>query len=158
MLEPDAGAVAIANLYSKRWTVEGVFLTMTQILDGEQPALCYPKAALFTFAVALASYNLASTVRAAFRWTFGHEKVEQELSWFYVANEVRVTHGGMDVAVDEEAWAPFQSMSAVELAVKLKQYVSDVRFDVFKRATRGPKTATTARTKHAGKTPRAWRL
>jgi hypothetical protein len=147
--ESKAGAVTIADLYAKRWTVEGAFLTMTQILDGEQPSLCYPKAALFTFAVALTSYNLASTVRAAFRGRFGHKKVEQELSWFYVANEVRVTHGGMDVAVDEEAWVPFQFMSASDLAARLKEYVSHVKFDVFKRSKRGPKKPKTARTKHA---------
>jgi Transposase DDE domain len=146
--EGDAGAVLIANLYSKRWTVEGLFLTMTQILDGEQPSLCYPKAALFTFAVALVSYNLASTVRAALRGTFGHEKVEREVSWYYVANEVRVTHGGMDVAVDEEAWVPFQTMSAADLAARLKEYASNVKLDAFKRSRRGPKKPRTARTKH----------
>jgi hypothetical protein len=146
--ERDAGAVLIADLYSKRWTVEGVFLTMTQILDGEQPALGYPKAALFTFAVALVSYNLASTVRAALRGTFGHEKVEQEVSWYYLANEVRATHGGMDVAVDEEAWAPFQTMSAADLAARLKEYASHVKLDAFKRSRRGPKKPRTARTKH----------
>lgn len=150
--EHDAGAVVIADLYSKRWTIEGVFLTMTQILDGEQPALCYPKAALFTFAVALTSYNLASAVRAALRAAFGHDKVEQEISWYYVANEVRVTHGGMDVAIDEEAWVPFQSMSAGDLAARLKEYASNVRLKAFKRSKRGPKKPPTARTKHAGKT------
>jgi Transposase DDE domain len=150
--EHDAGAVTIVDLYAKRWTVEGVFLTMTQILDGEQPALCYPKAALFTFAVALVSYNLASAVRGALRATFGHDKVEQEVSWYYVANEVRVTHGGMDVAVDEEAWVPFQSMSAGDLAARLKEYASNVRLDAFKRTKRGPKKPATARTKHADKT------
>ncbi|MGH7605515.1 MAG: transposase [Gemmatimonadaceae bacterium] len=148
----DAGAITIANIYLKRWTVEGVFLTMTQILDGEQPALCYPKAALFTFAVALMSYNLASAVRGALRATFGHEKVEQEVSWYYVANEVRVTHGGMDVAIDEEAWVPFQSMSVGDLAARLKEYASHVKIDAFKRAKRRPKKPATARTKHAGKT------
>ena len=149
--ERDAGAVVIADLYLNRWTVEGLFLTMTQILDGEQPALGYPKAALFTFAVALVSYNLASTVRAALRATFGHEKVEQEVSWYYVANEVRVTHGGMDVAVDEEAWVPFQTMSAGDLAARLKEYASNVKLDAFKRSRRGPKKPATARTKHTDK-------
>jgi len=149
--ECDAGAILIADLYSKRWTVEGVFLTMTQILDGEQPSLCYPKAALFTFAVALVSYNLASAVRAALRGTFGHEKVEREVSWFYVANEVRVTHGGMDVAVDEEAWVPFQTMSAADLAARLREYASNVKIEAFKRSRRGPKKPRTARTKHTDK-------
>ncbi len=149
--ECDAGAILIADLYSKRWTVEGVFLTMTQILDGEQPSLCYPKAALFTFAVALVSYNLASAVRAALRGTFGHEKVEQEVSWYYIANEVRITHGGMDVAVDEEAWVPFQTMSAADLAARLREYASNVKIEAFKRSRRGPKKPRTARTKHTDK-------
>jgi hypothetical protein len=149
--ERDAGAIVISNLYAKRWTVEGVFLTMTQILDGEQPALCYPKAALFAFAVALVSYNLASTVRAVLRATFGHEKVEQEVSWYYVANEVRVIHGGMDIAVDEEVWVPFQTMSAADLAARLKEYANSVNLATFKRTKRGPKKPATARTKYTDK-------
>lgn len=148
----DASAAKIAELYLKRWTVEGVFLTMTQILDGEPSTLGYPKAAIFAFAVALVSYNMASTVRGALRATFGHEKVEQEVSWYYVANEVRVTHGGMDVAVDEEAWIPFQSMSATDLAARLKAYASHVRLDKFKRSRRGPKKPAARRTKYAGDT------
>jgi hypothetical protein len=148
----DADAAKIADLYLERWTVEGVFLTLTQILDGELPALGYPKAALFAFAVALVSYNIASVVRATLRATFGHEKVEQDVSWYYVANEVRVTHGGMDVAIDEETWAPFQTMSAADLAARLKEYASNVRIDAFKRNRRGPKKPAPRRTKYAEST------
>jgi hypothetical protein len=148
----DASAAQIADLYLKRWTIEGVFLTLTQIMDGEIPSLAYPGAALFAFAVALVSYNIASVIRAALRSTFGHEKVEQELSWYYVANEVRVTYGGMDVALDEETWVPFQSMSASELASKLKEYASNVRLSAFKRHPRGPKKPAPRRTKYASDT------
>ena len=137
-------------LYLERWTVEGVFLTMTEILDGEIPSLGYPKAALFAFAVALASYNVASVLRATLRATFGHEKVEQEVSWFYVANEVRVTHGGMDVALDDEVWEPFRRMPANELAAKLKEYASNVRLSAFKRRPRGPKKPAPRRMMYPG--------
>lgn len=145
----DASAARIADLYLKRWTIEGVFLTLTQIMDGEIPSLGYPKASLFAFGIALVSYNIASVIRASLRATFGHEKVEKEVSWYYIANEVRFNYGGMDVAVDEEVWVPFQSMSASELAAKLKEYASNVRLSAFKRHPRGPKKPTPRRTKYA---------
>lgn len=144
----EATAAKVSDIYLKRWTVEGVFLTMTQILEGEPPTLGYPKAALFAFAVALASFNVASTVRGALRAAFGHEKVENETSWYYIANEVRVTHGGMDVAVDEDAWQPFQSMPAADFATRLKEYAANVRIDRFKRSKRGPKKPPPPRTKY----------
>ena len=150
--EKDASAAQIADLYLKRWTIEGVFLTLTQIMDGEIPSLGYPGAALFAFAIALTSYNIASVVRAALRSTFGHEKVEKEVSWYYVANEVRVNYGGMDVALDEETWVPFQSMSASELAAKLKEYAGNVRLSAFKRHPRGAKKPTPRRTQYASET------
>jgi len=145
----DADAAKIAELYLERWTIEGLFLTLTQILDGEIPSLGYPGAALFAFAVALVSYNIASVVRAALRVTFGHDKVEKDVSWYYVANELQVNYGGMDVALDEEIWKPFQTMSAGELAVKLKEYASNVRLSAFKRHRRGPKKPPPPRTKYA---------
>lgn len=148
----DASAAQVADLYLKRWTIEGVFLTLTQIMDGEIPSLGYPQAALFAFAIALVSFNIASVVRAALRATFGRERVEQEVSWYYVANEVRVNYGGMDVALDEETWVPFQSMSAQELASKLKEYASNVRLSAFKRHPRGPKKPAPRRTKYTNET------
>jgi hypothetical protein len=146
--EEDADAAKIAGLYLERWTIERLFLTLTQILDGEIPSLGYPRAALFAFAVALVSYNIASVVRASLRATFGHDRVENEVSWYYVANELRVNYGGMDVAIDEEDWKPFQFMSAGELAAKLKEYASNVRLSSFKRHSRGPKKPPTPRTKY----------
>jgi hypothetical protein len=148
----DASAAQIADLYLKRWTIEGVFLTLTQIMDGEIPSLGYPKAALFAFGIALVSFNIASVIRATLRATFGHEKVEKEVSWYYIANEVRFNYGGMDVALDEEIWVPFQSMSASELAARLKEYASNVRLSAFKRHPRGPKKPSPRRTMYVKET------
>ena len=144
----DADAAKIAGVYLDRWTIERLFLTLTQTLDGEIPSLGYPRAALFAFAIALVSFNIASVIRSALRATFGHDRVENEVSWYYVANELRVNYGGMDVAIDDEDWRPFQSMSAGELAAKLKEYASNVRLSSFKRHSRGPKKPPTPRTKY----------
>jgi hypothetical protein len=147
----DADAAKVAELYRDRWTLEGLFQTLTQTLNGEIPSLGYPKAALFAFGVALVSYNIASVVRAALRVNFGHEKVEREVSGYYIANEVRATHAGMDVALDESLWVPFQTMSADELAGKLLDYATHVRLSAFKRTPRGPKKPVPPRTKHTTK-------
>ncbi len=74
------------------------------------------------------------------------------MSWYYVANEVRVNYGGMDVALDEETWVPFQSMSARELAAKLREYAGNVRLSAFKRHPRGPKKPAPRRTQYANET------
>jgi IS4 transposase len=62
-----ADAVAIAELYRGRWTLETMFQSLTQMLQGEIAALGYPRAALLGFGVALATYNVLSTVQAALR-------------------------------------------------------------------------------------------
>ena len=143
-----ATASKIADVYSERWTLEGLFQTLTQMLSGEIPALGYPKAALFAFGVALVSYNIASVVRAALRAKFGHDKVEDEVSWYYVANEVRNVSGGMDVALDDEAWARFHTMSPQELGHALLDYAAHVRLPRFTRTKRGPKKLVPPRTRY----------
>jgi hypothetical protein len=147
----DADAAKIATLYRDRWTLETLFYTLTQTLNGEIPSLGYPGAALFAFGVALVSYNIAAVIRAALRVKFGQEKVEQEVSGYYIANEVRATRTGMDVALDESVWVPFQTMSADDLAGKLLGYADHVRLSTFKRTPRGPKKPVPPRTKHTSK-------
>jgi hypothetical protein len=148
----DASAPKIAELYQERWTLEGLFQMLTQTLNGEIPSLGYPKAALFAFSVALVSYNIASVVRAALRTQFGHEKVEQETSNYYIANEIRATYKGMELALDEIVWAPFQGMSPKEMARKLLEYSANVRLSAFKRTPRGPKKPVPPRTKYTTET------
>ena len=146
--ERDASATTVAELYQKRWSVERLFQALTQTLNGEIPSLGYPKAALFAFGVALASYNIASVLQAALRVQFGSEKVEKEVSGYYIANEVRAIHAGMDVVLDETTWEPFRTMSASEMARKLLEYAGHVRLSAFKRSPRGPKKPVPPRTKH----------
>jgi IS4 transposase len=148
----DASACKIAELYQERWTVEGLFQMLTQTLEGEIPSLGYPKAALFAFAVALVSYNIASVLRTALCVKFGQEKVERDVSSYYIANEVRATSTGMDLALDEVVWKPFRTMPSKELARRLLEYAGQVRIDAFRRTRRGPKKPVPPRTKYTTET------
>lgn len=147
----DASAVAVADVYRKRWTLETLFFELTQMLHGELATMGYPRAALFGFAMALVSYNILSVVKASLRAAFGHEKVENDVSGYYIANEVRATQKGMDIVVEHEAWVPFQAMTPESLARELVRLAGNVRLAAFKRHPRGPKKPPARRTKYADK-------
>ena len=55
----------IAELYRNRWTIETAFQELTDDLNSEINTLGYPRAALFGFCVALVSYIILATVKAA---------------------------------------------------------------------------------------------
>ena len=146
------GAVAVAQLYRHRWTLETMFQSLTMMLEGELNTLGYPRAALLGFGVALASYNVLSTVQAALRAQFGAEKVQDEVSGYYIANEVRTTATGMSIAIEPPAWQPFQTMTPAELAKEMRSWAAHVQLRKFKRHPRGPKKPVPTRTRHAKKT------
>ena len=60
LTQSDADAVKVAELYQGRWTIEVVFLQLKTALQCEINTLGYPKAALFTFCVALLLENTLS--------------------------------------------------------------------------------------------------
>lgn len=144
----DASATEIAELYRKRWTLETMFFELTQMLDGELNTMGYPRAALLGFGIALVSYNLISTTKSAMRAAFDAEKVDDEVSNYYIANEARVMKEGLDVVTDREDWKPFQTMSAEILAQELVAFARNIRLSAFKRHKRGPKKPVPKRTKH----------
>ena len=88
-----ADALAVADLYRRRWTVEAAFGELATCLDGEIDTLGYLKAALFAFRVALVSYNVMSVGRRRRVRSTGEEAVEG-LSFYYLADEVAGTPGG----------------------------------------------------------------
>ena len=144
-----ADAVAVAEVYRKRWTLETLFLSLTQMLEGEIDTLGYPRAALLGFGIALATYNILSTVQAALRGAFGVEKVQEEVSSFYIANEVRATAFGMSIAIEDGEWTPFQTIAPIKLARQLVKWAALVQLAKLKRHPRGPKKPVPKRTKFA---------
>jgi hypothetical protein len=146
-----AEAVAVAELYRKRWTLETMFQSLTAMLQGELATLGYPRAALFGFGIALATYNVLSTVQAALRAEFGVEKVQAEVSGYYIANEVRATASGMAIAIEPIAWEAFQTMTPTALAKEMLRWASQVQLRKLKRHPRGAKKPVPKRTRHAEK-------
>ena len=133
-----AGAHQIAEIYRRRWTIETAFQEMEKTLKGEIKELGYPKAALFSFCVALLSYDVMSTVKAALRAAHGAEEAET-VSGFYLADEVKMSHRGMLRAIPKDEWVEFQEMSPVELAALLVAWARSVPLSEYRKSLRGPK-------------------
>jgi IS4 transposase len=140
-----------AALYRDRWTLETMFQSLTMMLQGELNTLGYPRAALLGFGVALAAYNVLSTVQASLRAAFGADKIQEEVSTFYIANNVRKYHEGMAVALEPSVWTPFQTMSPTALAKELVRFALLTNLRKFKRHPRGPKTPVPKRTRFVDK-------
>jgi Transposase DDE domain len=135
----DARARVIADLYRRRWTIETAFQELEATLHSEINTLGYPKAALFAFCVALVAYNVQSTIKAALRSVHGEEKVEQEVSGYYVADEIQMTRRGMMIAIPEDEWVVFHDLSPVELADVLVSLARLVSLPKLRKHPRGPK-------------------
>ena len=143
----EATAMQIAELYRKRWTIEGRFYELAQTLNGEPNTLGYPKAALFAFCLALVASNAMALIRASVRQVHGPEIVEN-LSRYYIATEVRETYVGMMVALPPSKWVRFQSLSAKELAGLLCEIASKVVPKRYRKAHRGPKNPPTPKDRY----------
>jgi IS4 transposase len=136
----DARAKVIAELYRRRWTIETAFQELEATLHSEVNTLGYPKAALFAFCVALVAYNVLSTIKAALRSVHGEEKIAEEVSGYYIADEIEMTHRGMMIAIPEDEWVVFHDLPSVELANVLVRLAQSVSLPKLRKHPRGPKT------------------
>lgn len=135
----EARAKVLADLYRRRWTIETAFQELEATLNSEINTLGYPKAALFAFCVALVSYNVLSTLKAALRSVHGETVVADEVSGYYVADEIQMTHRGMMIAIPEDEWVVFHNLTAVELADVLVRLARLVSLPKLRKHPRGPK-------------------
>jgi Transposase DDE domain len=141
-----ASAMQLARLYGKRWSIETAFCEITTTLSCEINTLGYPKAALFTFCLALLAYNAVSLIKAALRHAHGRQKVNDEVSGYYLALEIGRTYDGMMIAIPAPHWALFRELSAKEFANALRELASSVNLARYQKHPRGPKKTPPKRT------------
>jgi hypothetical protein len=140
-----ANAKMIADLYRKRWNIETAFQELTEHLNSEINTLGYPPAALFGFCVALVSYMILSVIKASLGSVYGPEVVENELSGYYIADEISGTYRGMMIAIQNAQWVQFRHATQTEFVQLLKQLAKNVRLSAFRKHPRGPKKPSAKR-------------
>jgi hypothetical protein len=142
-LSPEqADALRVATMYCDRWQVETAFQELTVDLACEVSTLGYPKAALFAFAVAVTCFNAFSVTKAALRAGAAKPAAAKtsppaasqptkptstparlpadDLSTYYLADEIAGTWRGMMVVLPEDLWEQkFATLTPPALAANL---------------------------------------
>jgi len=132
----DASAQQVMQLYRECWQVERLFLTVTQNFEGEINTLAYPKAALFSFALAIAAYNLLATLISALASVHGVGKIDASLSDFYV---IHSTYRGMMIAIPPTAWLCFGDLALPDFTSRLEDLAQKVHLTRFLKQPRTEK-------------------
>jgi IS4 transposase len=134
----EVDALTISEEYLKRWRIETVMQVLTDTLRCEIRPLCYPKAALFGFSIALVMYNALSIVLAAIKAEHGRETTES-LSRYYLALEIAQATDGMLVVLPPSHWAGLRDVSPERLAEEMLQIVRDMDCAYYFKSVRSPK-------------------
>jgi hypothetical protein len=116
-----------------------VFQDLAVALTCEVRTLGYPKAALFGFCLALAAYTAVSLIQAALRAVHGTQKVQAELSWYYLCVHLSKVYTGMMIAVPGRHWDIFRRLDTQEFAALLKELAARIDLRRFRKHPRGPK-------------------
>lgn len=134
-----ADALQVAALYLGRWTIERVFQDIEASLASEIDTLAYPRAALLALSIGFVAYNVLALVKGALRAAHGAERVEREISFYYLSEELENTHRGLDIAVPPETWEQFRLMSPRQLARELVRLAHHMDLRRYRKHPRGPK-------------------
>ena len=137
-LPETVSAVAIAEIYRKRWTIETQFQLLTVSLHCEVPGLGKPKAALFAFAMSLVASNALAVVRGSLRAAHGKE-AEAEVSGYYLADEVAAEYRTLAKYLGAETWVGWRKLGAKEMVSLLTEIARQVNMAELLRNERGPK-------------------
>ena len=134
----DASSILVAQLYRKRWRVETLFQVATETFHCEIKTLGYPRAALFSFSMALVAYNLVSTLKGVLASVHGSDCLEK-LSYYYLAEELDATYQGMMIALPPSDWQDLANMSLPQFSSLLQSWAGKVKLKAFTSTPRKPK-------------------
>ncbi len=151
-LPEEVNALTVAELYQARWGIETAFQKLEKHLNSEINTLGYPKAALFSFCLALVAFNIYAVVMAVLQAKHADKMIKDEVSEYYIAQEIDVATDGLLIAITENEWTVFAHAQTSELAVTLLDIASYIDLKKYKKNSRGPKKPPIRRTQFRGHT------
>lgn len=136
---PDAiSAEQIADLYRRRWSIEGMFQRLESVLESEIESLGNPRAALLGFASAVLAYNVLSVLKRSVEHAHRETQPEGwEASTYHLAIQVRSGFEGMQIALPTE-YLPITRPSE-RLAQRLLALARNIQPKQVEKSKRGPK-------------------
>jgi hypothetical protein len=137
-LPAEVPAAACCEAYAGRWSIEGHYQALTDLLHCEIPGLGRPRAALFAFSMSAVAGNALAVLKGNLRVAHG-EEIAQEVSGFALVDEAAEVYPGMMVAVPPAAWPRAAMHGAEEVASVLNEVAAKVPVHRMFRSRRGPK-------------------
>lgn len=133
-------AATVAQLYRKRWRIEGMFQRLESVLHSEIKSLGHPRAALLGFAVAVLAYNVLSLLQRAVEYAHRPQTPDLEVSTYHLSVQVKSGYEGMLIAVPAEHWPSAASQDPQALAQALLRLAQRILPKQVATSKRGPKT------------------
>ncbi|MBK8537872.1 MAG: transposase [Candidatus Competibacteraceae bacterium] len=130
---------AFAEIYRKRWGIETAFQRLEAHFNSEINSLGYPKAALFGFCLALVAFNIYAVIMASLRAAYPKVNIKEEVSEYYIAEDISTVYEGMIISVDDDEWNRFRHLGDSEMIVLLIYLAKQVNLKKFKKNKRGVK-------------------
>lgn len=123
----------IAQLYRACWRIESAFQEMAEHLQGKVNALGYPKAALFSFCMALLSYNILNVSKAAVSAAHGEESADA-LSTHHIADDISATYRGMMIVITASFWTnDFATLSPAKMTQELTDIAKHINLKRYRK-------------------------
>lgn len=149
-LPDDVSAETIAAAYRARWRIETTFAELDRVFEGEIESLGHPRAALLAFALSLIAFNTLGVVKAALRKRHGVEKIEQELSAYFLGENVQRAEAALELFLDDGDWeSRYALLTPRELASHLLLLADQVNLRKLRKHPRGVKKPAPKRTHDA---------
>ncbi|QDS94131.1 Transposase DDE domain protein [Roseimaritima multifibrata] len=139
-LPKRVSAKKVAKGYRKRWNIETAFQQLATTLHSEIKTLGYPKAALFSFCMAVMMYNILSVIKTSIGCAANDADLADKVSSYYAANDVSESWKGFAIAVTEEEFdSVYRELTLEQLAKELVDIGKQLDFSRYKKSPRGPK-------------------
>ncbi len=137
--EETADAFTVAEIYKKRWGIETAFQRLEAHFNGEISSLGYPKAAIFGFCLALVAFNIYAVIMASLRSVHPDTNIKDEVSEYYIAQDISAVYEGMIIAVDYKDWSIFRNISRAKMTILLMLSAKQINLKHLKKNRRGAK-------------------
>lgn len=138
-LPEEVTAKQIAQLYRKRWRIEGLFGRLESVLDSELRTLGHPRAALLGFATAVLAYNVLALLQRCIEEAQREFVPELEVSTYHLAVHVASDYQGMLIALAPKTWESWPQAAPEYVARYLLTLARRVPARSVATSKRGPK-------------------
>lgn len=143
-LPAQIDAATIAQLYRKRWRIEGLFGRLESVLHSEIKTLGHPRAALLGFAAAVLAFNVLALLKRCVEQAHCEQAPDLDVSTYHLAVHVASDYQGMLIALPSEVWQPWSEASAGDVVQYLVRLAASVSPRSVATTKRGPKKAKPA--------------